>query len=86
MFFGTTTGKEVDKFKESGIEIEPAKYVKVPLLKEATFNFECKLYKEIEAGDHFVFIGEILASYWNEGKKVMFNMGKKDGKRVFQEL
>ena len=85
-FFGSHKGKEVDKFKATGIETLRAKFIKPPLIKKATFNFECKLVKEVDAGDHIVFIGKILAAYWNKGKKVLLNMKSVRGKRVFKEF
>jgi len=86
LFFGTTSGKEVDKFKETGIKTEKAKYIKSPLIKDATINFECKLEREVDSGDHIIFIGRALASYINEGKKVLLNVGTSEGKRVFKEF
>ena len=86
LFFGITHGNEVDKFKETGIETEKAKFVKSPLIKKATINFECVLEKEVDAGDHIIFIGRILNSYVNPDKKVLLTMGKVDGKRIFQEI
>lgn len=85
-FFGSTHGNEVDKFKETGIKTEPAKFVRPPLLRDATINFECKLEKEVEAGDHIIFIGKVLTSYINKEKKVLLNMGRKNGERVFEEF
>lgn len=85
-FFGSTHGDEVDKFKETKIETEKAKFVKSPLIKNATINFECALEKEVDSGDHIIFVGKILTSYVNRDKKVLFNMKKVKGKRIFQEL
>jgi len=85
-FFGSTKGNEIDKFKESGIETEKAKIVKSPLIKNATINLECKLEKEVESGDHIIFIGMIVACHLNPEKKVLLNMKKVDGKRIFEEF
>lgn len=86
LFFGTTHGNQIDKFKETKIETIKAKSIKSPLIKNATINFECSLEKEIDVGDHIVFIGKILNSYINRNKKVLINMKKINGKRVFNEL
>jgi len=86
LLFGSTHGNEVDKFAESKIETAKAEFVKSPLIKNATINFECKLFKEVDSGDHIIFIGKILASYINRDKKVLLNMKKVDGKRVFEEF
>ena len=84
--FGSVSGRDVDKFKESKIETERAEFIKSPLIKNATLNFECKLYKEVDSSDHIMFIGEILASYINEGKKILFNLKKVSGDRIFEEF
>lgn len=85
-FFGSTHGNKINKFDKTKIEIEKAKFIKSPLIKKATINFECKLEKEINAGDHIIFIGRILTSYINKDKKVLFNIKKIDGKRIFGEV
>jgi flavin reductase (DIM6/NTAB) family NADH-FMN oxidoreductase RutF len=86
VLFGSTHGDDVDKFLESGIETEVAEFIKSPLVKKATFNFECELFKEVDCGDHVIFIGKVLSAYHNEGKKVLFNTDRVDGKRVFEEF
>ena len=86
LVFGTTHGNEVDKFKETGIETKKAQHIKSPLIKEATINLECKLEKEVDAGDHILFIGRILVSYIDDDKKMLFQVDKVDGKRFFEEF
>jgi flavin reductase (DIM6/NTAB) family NADH-FMN oxidoreductase RutF len=85
-FFGSVPGNDVDKFAESKIATTPAKHVKSPLLQDATINFECALENMVEVGDHYLFIGRILAAHITKGKKVLLNMGKSDGERVFEEF
>jgi flavin reductase (DIM6/NTAB) family NADH-FMN oxidoreductase RutF len=85
-FFGTRHGDKVDKFKKTKIETLPSRYLKSPLIKEATINLECKLKKEVDSGDHIIFIGEVLAAYINPNKKVLLNMKKVAGKRIFKEF
>lgn len=84
--FGENHGDKVDKFKLSKVRTSEAKFVKVPLLSDATMNFECKLEKEVDSGDHILFIGKVVTSWVNDDKKVLINMGKKEGKRVFEEF
>lgn len=85
-FFGSTHGNEVDKFKETGIETVPSQFIKPPLIKKATVNFECELVSETDAGDHIIFLGKILASYINSEKKTLFNVKTIKGERVFGEF
>jgi flavin reductase (DIM6/NTAB) family NADH-FMN oxidoreductase RutF len=84
--FGSKSGKDIDKFKETGIKTSKAKFLKTPLLSEATFNHECKLIKKIDTGDHSIFVGEVVCSWINEGKKVLMSMGLINGKRSFKEF
>ena len=86
VYCGKHSGRQVDKFKETKIETEKAKFVKSPLIKQATINLECTLEKEVDSGDHIIFVGKILKSYINKDKKILFNMKKVEGKRIFQEL
>ena len=56
-YFGTHSGKNVDKFANIA-------YIEAgngsPVLKEAMAYVECKLVNAFEAGDHTLFIGEVL--------------------------
>lgn len=81
IFCGTYSGREVDKFKATGLTPVKAKYVKPPLIAEATVNMECRVASSLKTGDHTIFVGEILTAYVSEeDKPVIFNMGR----RVFR--
>jgi flavin reductase (DIM6/NTAB) family NADH-FMN oxidoreductase RutF len=86
VYFGSNHGDEVDKFAETGLETMPAKSIKSPLIKKASFNFECVVEKEVEAGSHILFIGKILHSYVDLDKGVLIGKRKVDEKRVFEEV
>jgi flavin reductase (DIM6/NTAB) family NADH-FMN oxidoreductase RutF len=66
LFCGRRSGGEFDKFRETKMTPLPAKIVKAPIIRECIAHLECKLYKQIPAGDHTLFIGEILAAYADE--------------------
>jgi len=85
VLFGSTSGRDVDKFKETGIATSKAAAVRTPLLKEATINFECVLEKEVDAGDHIIFIGKVVASHVNAGK-VLLNMRRVGDNHIFEEF
>lgn len=57
---GRISGREMDKFKEYNIELEPSKKISSPVIKDAYAAYECKLQKIIPAGDHSLVIGEVL--------------------------
>ena len=84
--FSSHHGDETDKFSKAKIKTTKAHYIKTPLLTQATINLECKLQQEVDAGDHIIFIGEVLASHLNEDEKILFNMGKVNDKRIYKEI
>jgi len=67
---GTKSGRKVDKFEASGLTREKAEKVSAPLIKECPVNMECLKVKEIDAGDHTWFVGEIVAARRDESYKV----------------
>jgi flavin reductase (DIM6/NTAB) family NADH-FMN oxidoreductase RutF len=65
LLFGTKSGRNVDKLKESGVSTSPAKKVDCLLLDDAVANFECSLAGESPSGDHIIFVGEIVKAHVN---------------------
>ena len=63
MIFGTKSGREVDKLAQAGTKTQPAVEIDSVLLEYAVANFECRLTGEVEAGDHVIFIGEVVCSH-----------------------
>ncbi len=76
LFFGSKSGRDVDKLAEFDCKTESAKAINSVLLTEAVANFECTLESETEAGDHIVFVGRIVTSHINtEPKKRLYTIG-----------
>ncbi|MHC5077024.1 MAG: flavin reductase family protein [Planctomycetota bacterium] len=76
LFFGSHSGRNVDKFAQFPCQISDAVIIDSVLLTDAVANFECTLKSETEAGDHIIFIGEVVASHVNtEPKKRLFTVG-----------
>jgi flavin reductase (DIM6/NTAB) family NADH-FMN oxidoreductase RutF len=65
-YCGHVSGKSLDKFKAAKLTAEPAKRVKAPIIKECIGHLECRMVNSVAAGDHTVFIGEVLAAYADE--------------------
>jgi flavin reductase (DIM6/NTAB) family NADH-FMN oxidoreductase RutF len=85
--FGYQHGNEVDKFKETGLETIPSKFLKTPLIKEATICYECKLISITKTGSCDLVIGEVVAAHHNKNKKTLLVTGKdKEGNRIFKEF
>ncbi len=76
LFFGSKSGRDIDKFAEFDCETKPAKQIDSVLLADAVANFECALESETEAGDHIIFVGKVVASHINtEPKKRLYTIG-----------
>jgi len=60
--------KEVrDKFAMVGLTPEPARIVRVPLVKESPVNVECQVERVIEfGGTHNLLIGRVVAVHFDE--------------------
>mgnify|MGYP001067477619 CR=1 FL=1 len=88
LFCGRRSGRNYDKFKETGLTPSPAKKVKPPIIKECVAHLECKLHSQFAAGDHTIFVGEIIEAYANkeaftnkydlEKAKMIFHLGGND--------
>ncbi len=75
LFFGSRSGRDVDKFAEFDCTTEPAKAIDSVLLADAVANFECTLESETEAGDHIIFVGKVVSSHVNtETKKRLYTI------------
>jgi flavin reductase (DIM6/NTAB) family NADH-FMN oxidoreductase RutF len=68
-FFGSRSGRDLDKFEETGVETFPASKIKAPLIKESPVSLDCKVIKHIETGDCVTFIAEVVAAHKNNDKK-----------------
>ena len=60
VYFGSVSGKDVDKFAESGLTPVKSALVNAPYVKEFPLVIECRLVKTDELGLHTMFIGEIV--------------------------
>ena len=66
MLFGTKSGRDCDKLAEAHANTAPAKVIDCVLLADAVANFECRLVSEMEAGDHLIFLGQVLRAHRND--------------------
>jgi flavin reductase (DIM6/NTAB) family NADH-FMN oxidoreductase RutF len=65
-FCGMVSGKDVDKFSETGLTGTPAEKIKPPLIRECPASMECILRKIIPLGTHHLFLGEIVSVHLDE--------------------
>ena len=58
-YVGRVSGRNVEKFKETGLTPIKSTLVDAPYIKEFPLIVECQLTKTVELGSHTMFIGEI---------------------------
>lgn len=64
---GSMSGREHDKFEETGLTPASAKKVKCPIIGECVAHLECTLHSQHTTGDHTIFVGEIVEAYADKG-------------------
>lgn len=65
-YCGVRSGRDVDKFKETGLTREKADIVKAPMIKEAPVSIECSVREVKELGSHHMFLADVLAVHADE--------------------
>ncbi len=67
-YCGCVSGRQLDKFRATGLTPLPAKYVKPPIIKECPVNVECRVQDVIHLpySDRDVFVGETMAIHVDE--------------------
>jgi flavin reductase (DIM6/NTAB) family NADH-FMN oxidoreductase RutF len=76
LYCGRVSGRDVEKFSATGLNAAPAQRVRPPIIEECLAHVECRVVKEVQAGDHNLFIGEVLAAYATRG--VLDGVGQYD--------
>lgn len=65
-YCGVRSGRDVDKFKETGLTRENADFVQAPMIKEAPVSIECRVREVKELGSHHMFLADVLAVHADE--------------------
>lgn len=60
-YCGVVSGRDVDKFKQTGLTAAPASKVGAPILVECPVNIECRVRQEMDLGSHTLFVAQIVA-------------------------
>ncbi len=78
LFYGTKSGRDLDKLAECGSKTQPATAIDGVLFADAVANFECKLESELETGDHVILVGRVVVSHVNESTEVrrLYTLGQ----------
>jgi flavin reductase (DIM6/NTAB) family NADH-FMN oxidoreductase RutF len=62
LYCGTHSGKVGDKLAKSGLATLPSTKVLPPTIRDCTVALECKVVSAFDAGDHTLFVGEVVAA------------------------
>ncbi|MDO4488400.1 MAG: flavin reductase family protein [Eubacteriales bacterium] len=78
---GVTSGRDVNKWKLTGLSPMRSQVVNVPIIKECPVNIECRVTEVKRLGSHDCFLAEVVAinaseEYFDE--KGRFNLEKAD--------
>ena len=60
-YCGVRSGRDVDKFKETGLTREKAEFVKAPMIRESPVSIECRVTEVKKLGSHDMFLAEVFA-------------------------
>lgn len=63
---GMKSGRDYDKFKETGLTAIPATRVDAPIIKESPLNIECAVTEIKTLGSHDMFIAKVMAIHCDE--------------------
>ena len=85
LFCGEHSGRDLDKFVQTGLTAIPAQKVKTPLIKECFGHLECKVVHTYHCGDHTIFIGEVVASGVTEDILTEGNIDPMKAKPIVQK-
>jgi flavin reductase (DIM6/NTAB) family NADH-FMN oxidoreductase RutF len=58
---GMKSGRNVDKFAETGLTPVQALKVQCPIVRECPINIECQVRQELNLGSHTLFLAEVVA-------------------------
>lgn len=79
-FCGIVSGRDTDKFTETGLTPVSGARVRAPLIKEFPVNLECRVVERVALPTHDVFIGEVVAVQVNE--EVLNEKGQPDMEKI----
>ncbi len=82
---GTKSGRDVDKFRETGLIVGPARKVRPPIIQECYGHIECEVVNMVACGDHTLFVGEVVAASVDEEVLREGNLDASKAKPIVQK-
>ena len=65
-YCGLVSGRNTDKFEDTGLTAVPGAVVDTPIIEECPLNLECRVLTEVPNGDYVLLIGEIVETQVDE--------------------
>lgn len=59
-YCGVRFGKDVDKFKQTGLQKGEASKINVSVIEDSPVNIECKVRELLELGSHHMFLADVV--------------------------
>ena len=59
-FCGVKSGRDTDKFTETGLTLQPCQKVKVPMIEQSPLSLECRVTEIKTLGSHDMFLAQIV--------------------------
>ena len=63
LYCGFNSGRDVDKFHETGLTPVASRTVAAPAVEECVAHMECRLERSVPAGDKILLIGRVVEAY-----------------------
>ena len=67
-YCGIVTGRERNKFEDTGLTPMESSKIKPPIIKECPYNIECKVIHDVMFGDWALIMGEIVETHIDKDK------------------
>jgi len=79
-YCGSVSGRTRDKVKDLGLNLIEFKNIGVPYLANSYASLGCKVEKEVEVGDHVLFVGRVVEMHYDQElfKKGFLDVSKID--------
>jgi len=65
-FCGSHSGRDVDKFNQTGLTPLAARHVHAPIIAECPAHMECRVAQTISTGDKYLFVATVVDAYADE--------------------
>ena len=67
VYCGRYSGNDLDKFAQTGLQMDDPHSVRAPLIAQCIGHLECALVNAYQPGDHTIFVGQVAYAWAEEG-------------------